>query len=185
MRTSKTWQGRHDIAAAHGLRFLRRGGGLVLEDIASGETTTASSVNNQLSLGRAEKHLGPYQPSRRPLPPDVRRREAMLHKATTQAEFDHQRRRLAITTNMLAGAERARWLDASQVALRQDHQLGHNLGSVDERSHALPQPRSHNRKRLAVAQPDRARPIPTHEHRNAATTEIEHKRTTQETELER
>ena len=114
-----SWAKRHQVAAAHGLRFLQRGGGLALEDLATGELVTASAVNNQLSLGRATKLLGPYEPANE-LPAHIALRETLVDAVQSQALVDHQRRRAAITRVVPAGPKRKRWLRRSQQAYHAD-----------------------------------------------------------------
>lgn len=120
-KQANSWAEIHAIAATHGLRLLERGGGLSIEDLATGELTSASAVTNQLSLGRATKRLGPYQAS-----PDLsaiaQAREQAVSKASEQATRDHRRRTARIQTGLPHNTPQAPWLAASKRRYEADQQ---------------------------------------------------------------
>lgn len=143
LRAATSWAEVHELAEQHGWRLVRRGGGLAFEDVSTGELTTASSVSNRLSLGRATKRLGPYAPSTGQSQ-WFELREAVVERAASQTEQDHRRRRRAIKAATPPGPSRGRWLEHSRILLRRDarqvHQL-HELGLQLERATPADWPR--------------------------------------------
>lgn len=112
LRAAKDWPTVHDIADEHGTRLVRRGGGLAFEDQQTGELVTASQVDNQLSLGRAQQRLGPYAP-----PANRSDLEALCDDIVDLADKDakraHLQRRKAIQAALPRGTDPRPWLTAS------------------------------------------------------------------------
>ena len=131
LRAADGWSALHAIAERHGLRLLRRGGGLAFEDISTGEMVSASSVYNSLSLGRAEARLGTYQPA--VLSPTVQLREAVVELSEDRAKREHQERSRVITEMMVDPAQRRARLVESRRVLAHDRELIRELHTVGHR----------------------------------------------------
>lgn len=153
LQAASTWSELHGVAAQHGYRLLPRGAGLVFEDVHTGELTKASSVSNKLSLGRAEQRLGPYQPGQHA--PIVQLREAVLSKATTQADQAREWRDAFIKRTTKDRQRRTQWLSESRRRRAEDdrtlqslHGFGHRLEHTPV--HAWPKLRAEAPSLLAV-----------------------------------